>query len=141
MNERTFPNVHFGLISLKSQKPNQTGGKTGQIHLGKCEMDVWLPTKLAKKRFLELTASLPEEHDDMVVRAHTTFDAFHQAVFDSEVYEEGSRGSTRVRKAVGVNVPVALREMVDPAVTAEVRQGARADLVAKNAAEKAAAGK
>ena len=139
MNEKNFPTVEFGMWGFKDQAPNRTGAKTGQLYSGERALHTFVPNKISKDRFavMELTEKLidedgVEEEEDIVVYPHTKFEDFFFGMFGCYPYEEGKRGSTRLRKKVGVKVPPLLQGMVDPKATSEYKQARRAKRVAEN---------
>ena len=139
MNEKNFPTVEFGMWGFKDQAPNRTGAKTGQLYSGERALHIFVPNKISKDRFavMELTEKLidedgVEEEEDIVVYPHTKFEDFFFGMFGCYPYEEGKRGSTRLRKKVGVKVPPLLQGMVDPKATSEYKQARRAKRVAEN---------
>jgi len=138
MNEKSFPTVEFGMWGFKDQAPNKTGAKTGQLYSGERALHIFVPNKISKDRFsvMELTDKLVgedgTEEEEIVVYPHTKFENFFFGMFGCYPYEEGKRGSTRLRKKVGVKVPPLLEGMVNPKATSEYKQARRAKRVAAN---------
>ena len=88
--------------------------------------------KIFKDRFavMDLTEKVcngngVEEEQEIVVYPHTKFENFFFGMFGCYPYQEGARGSTRLKKVVGVTVPPVLQGMVDPKATAEFKQADR----------------
>jgi hypothetical protein len=123
-DERSYPHVEFGVLCFTNQNPNTTGGKTGRLHSGEDALHMWVPTNAAKRRFDGMRQGLA--NTGIVMYSYTEFDDFHKGVFNCTPYEEGGRGSKRIRKIVGVNVPKELKGMVKPEATKEAKESQRA---------------